>query len=186
MKWFANLRMKFNKNFVKSDPQQELVDLDKVKQLYLLERFNEALFYLDKAVISGFNSPVYELRAKCFQKLDFHYRAIDDLDKIIEDNPLEFSYYQIRAFSRNAIYDISGQIEDLHSCIYYYRKNDNIQGSVLEELETDLLSARNHIEKTKPDLATRSNSPYPAIKNLITESLGRIKKIRLATRIRQY
>lgn len=185
MKWFASLKVKFNKIFTKSDPPQELVDLEKVKQLYLLERFNEALFYLDKAVISGFSSAVYELRAKCFQKLNFHYRAIDDLDKIIEDNPLEYSFYQSRAVSRNAVYDITGQIEDLHSCIYYYRKNENIQFSILKELETDLLAARNFIENSRADIGARS-SPYPAVKNLITESLGRIKKIRVAGRIRKY
>ncbi|MDQ6530523.1 hypothetical protein [Flavobacterium sp. LHD-85] len=182
MKWFVNLGILFKSKVSEQNLHLENIDLEKGKELYLSSRFNEALSYLDNAADSGFNSTVYELRAKCFQKLDYHYRAIEDFDKVIEDNPLEFSYYYSRAISKNAVADLSGQIEDLHNCIYYYRKNKNIENSILKNLETDLIIARNYVEGLKNSIASVHNISYPEIKNLIGECLIQIKKIRIQSR----
>ena len=149
MKWFVNLGIQFKSKVSEQNPEQDTADLEKGKQLYLSSRFNEALSYLDNAVNAGFNSTVYELRARCFQKLNYHYKAIEDFDRVIEDNPLEFSYYYSRAVSKNAISDIGGQIEDLHNCIYYYKKNKNIESRILKNLETDLITAGDYIESVK-------------------------------------
>lgn len=179
MKWLLNLGILFKSTVSEPDFKQDPIDLEKGKQLYLASRFHDALVYLDDAVNAGFDIAVYELRAKCFQKLDYHYKAIDDFDKVIEENPLEFSYYYSRAVSKNAVFDISGQIEDLHNCIYYYKKNKNIESSVLKNLETDLLAAGNHIEKIKSNITSIHNARYFEIKNLINDCLYQIKKIRL-------
>lgn len=182
MKWFVNLGIQFKSKFFKQNPGQDAADLEKGKELYLSSRFNEALSYLDNAVNEGFNSTVYELRAKCFQKLNYHYKAIEDFDKVIEDNPLEFSYYYSRAVSKNAVCDISGQVEDLHNCIYYYKKNKNIESSILKKLETDLITAGNYVEGVKNTITSIHNVSYSEIKNLISECLIQIKRIRLRSR----
>ncbi|WP_289661268.1 hypothetical protein [Flavobacterium panacagri] len=182
MKWFVNLGFSFKNKVSEQNIQQDAADLEKGKELYLSSQFSEALSYLDNAVNSGFNSTVYELRAKCFQKLNYHYKAIDDFDKVIEDNPLEFSYYYSRAVSKNAISDITGQIEDLQNCIYYYKKNKNIESRILKNLETDLITAGDYIESVKNTIASVPNNSYLEIKNLINECLLQIKRIRLKSR----
>ncbi len=182
MKWFVNLGFHFKNKVSEQNLQQDSADLEKGKELYLSSQFSEALSYLDNALNSGFNSTVYELRAKCFQQLNYHYRAIDDFDKVIEDNPLEFSYYYSRAVSKNAVYDITGQIEDLQNCIYYYKKNKNIESSILKNLETDLIIAGNYVEDVKNTIASVHNISYHEIKNLINECLLQIKRIRLRAR----
>lgn len=176
MKWFAYLGIQSKSKMLES-VEQCSVDLQKGKDFFLSNRFNEALYHLDIAVNSGFNSSVYELRAKCFQKLNYHYKAIDDLDKIIEDNPLEFSYYYSRAVSKNALSDISGQIEDLQNCIYYYKKNKNIENSILKNLETDLIATGNYVEEIKNTILSIHNVSYSEIKSLINDCLFQIKRI---------
>ncbi|MFD2942459.1 hypothetical protein [Flavobacterium notoginsengisoli] len=182
MKWFVNLGFPFKGKIVEQNIHQNSADLEKGKELYLSRQFSEALSYLDNAVNSGFDSTVYELRAKCFQKLNYHYKAIDDFDKVIEDNPLEFSYYYSRAVSKNAIEDISGQIEDLQNCIYYYKKNKNIESGILKNLETDLITAGKYVEGVKNTITSVHNVSYIEIKNLINECLLQIKRIRLKSR----
>jgi tetratricopeptide (TPR) repeat protein len=182
MKWFVNLGIQFKSKFPEQNHEQETADLEKGKQLFLSSKFDEALYHLDNALNSGFNSTVYELRARCFQKLNYHYKAIEDFDKVIEDNPLEFSYYYNRAISKNAISDLSGQIEDLHNCIYYYKKNKNIENHILKNLETDLKIAGNYVEGVKNTIASIHNISYLEIKNLINDCLVQIKKIKPHTR----
>lgn len=182
MKWFVNLGIQFKSKAFEQNLRQNTADLEKGKQLYLSSKFDEALYHLDNAINAEFNSTVYELRARCFQKLNYHYKAIEDFDKVIEDNPLEFSYYYGRAVSKNAISDISGQIEDLHNCIYYYKKNKNIESSILKNLETDLITAGNYVEGLKNTIATIHNVSYSEIKSLINECLFQIKRIRIRGR----
>ncbi|MTH17622.1 hypothetical protein [Flavobacterium sp. LC2016-01] len=182
MKWFVNLGMQFKSRFSKSNPAQDLIDLEKGKQLYLASKFHDAVLHLDVAANSGFNIAVYELRAKCFQKLDYHYKAIEDFDKVIEDNPLKFLNYYSRAISKNAIFDLQGQIEDLHNCIYYYKKNKNIESAILKNLERDLLTAENYVEGIKNNIASIHNVSYAEIKNHINECLLQIRRIKLRAR----
>jgi|GEM_PF-1845279 len=182
MKWFLNLGLPFKSKALETSIKQDSIDLEKGTQLFLSNQFDEALFHLDNALNKGFNSGLYQLRAKCFQKLNFHYKAIEDFDKVIEDNPLEFSNYYSRAISKNAISDISGQVEDLQSCIYYYKKHKNIENSILKNLETELITTRKYVESVKSTIASLHNISYSEIKNLINESLLQIKKIRPRTR----
>ncbi|AWK06664.1 hypothetical protein HYN56_21495 [Flavobacterium crocinum] len=182
MKWFVNLGIQFKSKVSDQNPEQDTADLEKGKSLFLSSKFDEALYHLDNALNSGFNSTVYELRAQCFQKLNYHYNAIEDFDKVIEDNPLEFSYYYSRAVSKNAVFDIAGQIEDLQNCIYYYKKNKNIENSILKNLETDLILAGNYVEGVKSTITAVHNISYTEIKNLINECLLQIKRIRIRTR----
>lgn len=142
MKWFNNLEAKLKTIFFKSNTSQEVVNLKKGKKLYLSNKFSEALLYFDNSLNSRFDLKVFKLRAKCLQKLNKHSQAIEDFDKLIEENPLEFSNYYRRAISKNAVFDLRGQIEDLHNCIYYYKKSKNIERPILKNLETDLIDAK--------------------------------------------
>lgn len=178
MKWFTTLITGFTSKFSKKPLTESLVNLEKGKELYLTSRFQEAIVHLDNAVNSEFDSTVYELRASCFQKLDYHYKAIEDFDKVIELNPLEFSYYYSRAVSKKAIYDFTGQIEDLHNCIHYYKKNKNIENRLLKKLETDLITAGNHIERLKQNISLLHNNSYTEIKAVISDCLQQIKKLK--------
>ncbi len=182
MKWFVNLGMQFKSKFSKPTPVQNLIDLEKGKQLYLASKFHDAVFYLDSAVNAGFDIAVYELRAKCFQKLNYHYKAIEDFDKVIEDNPSKFLNYYRRAISKNAILDLQGQIEDLHNCIYYYKKNKNTESPILKILERDLLTAEKYVEGIKNNIVSIHNVSYSEIKNLISECLIQIRRIKLRAR----
>ncbi|SHG31528.1 hypothetical protein [Flavobacterium defluvii] len=178
MKWFVTLKTRFKSRFSKSGLKESSVNLEKGKQLYLTSRFQEAIVHLNNAVNSEFDSTLYELRASCFQKLDYHYKAIEDFDKVIEFNPLEFSYYYSRAVSKKAIYDFTGQIEDLHNCIHYYKKNKNIEMGLLKTVENDLITASNHIERLKQNIHSFHNTSYLEIKSLIRDCLQQIKKIK--------
>lgn len=185
MKWFSGFIIKCKDIFFKSNSKQELVNLKKGKDLYLSNRFGEALSYFDDSINSGSDLKVFRLRAKCLQKLNKHSQAIEDIDKLIENNPLEFSNYYRRAISKNAIFDLRGQIEDLHNCIYYYKKNKNTESNILKNLETDLIDAGNYIEMVKSSITSIHNVPYFEIKNLVNECLHQIKKIRLQNKFRK-
>ncbi len=179
MKWFNNLEAKLKTTFFKSNSTQELIDLKKGKKLYLSNKFSEALLYFDNSLNSRFDLKVFKLRAKCLQKLNKHSRAIEDFDKLIEENPLEFSNYYRRAISKNAVFDLQGQIEDLHNCIYYYKKSKSIERPILKNLETDLIDAGNYIDMVKSSITSIHNVTYFEIKNLVNECLHQIKSIRL-------
>ncbi|WP_337965425.1 hypothetical protein [uncultured Flavobacterium sp.] len=179
MKWFNNLEAKLKTTFFKSKSSQELIDLKKGKKLYLSNKFSEALLYFDNSLNSRFDLKVFKLRAKCLQKLNKHSRAIEDFDKLIEENPLEFSNYYRRAISKNAVFDLQGQIEDLHNCIYYYKKSKSIEKPILKNLETDLIDAGNYIDMVKSSITSIHNVTYFEIKNLVNECLHQIKSIRL-------
>ncbi|MBF4505342.1 hypothetical protein IRZ83_01605 [Flavobacterium sp. JLP] len=179
MKWFTNLTMKFKDKFSASNSNEGLENLEKGKQYYFSNQIQDALFYLDNAINSGFDNGAYELRGNCLQKLDYHYRAIEDFDKAIEIDPLEFSNYYSRAVSKKAILDFTGQIEDLHNAIYYYKKNKNIENNLLKAFETDFLSAKTYIESLKQNITELHQAPYLEIKTLIKDSLHLIKKVKL-------
>ncbi|MEO7976569.1 hypothetical protein [Flavobacterium sp.] len=179
MKWFKNLRIKFKSTSVSSNTKQEVLKLQRGKKLYLSNKFSEALLYFDNAIASGSDVTIFKLRARCLQKLNKHSEAIEDFDKLIEDNPLEFSNYYRRAISKKAISDLKGQIEDLTTCIYYYKKNKNLETTILQNLETDLIDAGHYIERMKNSIISIHNVPYVDIKILVNECLRQIKKIRL-------
>jgi len=179
MKWFNNLEAKLKTVFFKSNSTQELVNLKKGKKLYLSNKFGEALLYFDNSLNSRFDLKVFKLRAKCLQKLNKHSQAIEDFDKLIEENPLEFSNYYRRAISKNAVFDLRGQIEDLHNCIYYYKKSKSPESTILKKLETDLIDAGNYIDMVKSSITSIHNVTYFEIKNLVNECLHQIKNIRL-------
>jgi tetratricopeptide (TPR) repeat protein len=179
MKWFTNLKVKYKTTFSKSNLNEGQENLEKGKKLYLSNQIQAALSHLDQAINLGFDTDAYEIRGNCFQKLDYHYKAIDDYDKAIEINPLEFSYYYSRAISKKAILDINGQIEDLHNAIYYYKRNKNTENNLLKTFETDLLIAKTYIESLKQNINELQNTHYLQIKNLIRDSLLLIKKVKL-------
>ncbi|QLC64839.1 hypothetical protein LPB248_00655 [Flavobacterium sp. LPB0248] len=182
MKWFNKLRIKSKDSFLRSNSKQESTSLKKGRDLYLSCKFNEALFHFDHSINSGFDIKILKLRARCLQKLNKHFLAIEDFDKLIEENPLEFSNYYRRAVSKNALFDLKGQIEDLQNCIYYYRKSKNAQSLILKNLEIDLITTGNYVEEVKNNIISIHNISYLEIKNLISECLIQIKRIRLQSR----
>lgn len=115
MKWFTNLQVKYKALCSKSNLNEGLENLGKGKKLYLSNQIQATLGHLDNTINLGFDTGAYEIRGNCFQKLNYHSKAI-------EIKPLEFSHYYSRAVSKKAIFDIRGQIEDLHNAIYYYKK----------------------------------------------------------------
>jgi len=180
MKWFTNLTVKFKDKFSNSGTTDEgLKNLEKGKRLYNSNQIHDALVYLDHAINLGYDTDAYEIRGHCLQKLDYHYKAIEDFDKAIEMNPLEFSYYYSRAVSKKAILDFTGQIEDLHNAIYYFNRNKNVENNFLKVFETDLLSAKTYIEGFKQNITDLHHTPYLEIKTLIRDSLHLIKKVKL-------
>ncbi|MBF4516888.1 hypothetical protein IRZ71_11050 [Flavobacterium sp. ANB] len=180
MNWFINLTGKFKDKFSSSNATNEgLENLEKGKRLYNSNQIQDALIYLDNAINLGFDNGAYEIRGNCFQKLDYHYKAIEDFDKAIEMNPLEFSYYYSRAVSKKAILDFTGQIEDLHNAIYYYKRNKSVENNFLKIFETDLLIAKTYIEGLKQNITDLHHTPYLEIKTLIRDSLHLIKKVKL-------
>jgi len=152
MKWFTNLQVKYKALSLKSNLNEGLGNLEKGKKMYLSNQIQAALDYLDHAINLGLDTGAYEIRANCFQKLDYHSKAIDDYDKAIEINPFEFSHYYSRAVSKKAIFDIPGQIEDLHNAIYYYKKHSIEENSLLKTFENDLLTAKTYIESLKQNI----------------------------------
>jgi tetratricopeptide (TPR) repeat protein len=182
MKWFISSTIKkIRDRFSKSTTNEGLVNLEKGKQLYLSNQIKDAIFYLDSAINSGFDTDAYEVRGNCLQRLDYHYNAIDDFDKAIEINPLKFSSYYSRAKSKKAILDFTGQIEDLHNAIYYYKKGSNAEKTILKAFETDLLLAKTKIDNLRNDLNELHKVPAAEIKTLIRESLNLIKKTKVKT-----
>jgi tetratricopeptide (TPR) repeat protein len=179
MKWFNESAIKFKNIFSRANPKEELLNFRKGKKLYLSNQLSEALFYFDNAIALGSDVKFFKLRAKCLQKLNRHSQAIEDFDQLIEDNPLEFSNYYRRAISKKAIADLKGQIEDITACIYYYKKNKNLENTILKNIEKDLIDAANYIESIKNSIISIHNVPYAEIKNGINECLRQIKKIRL-------
>jgi len=180
MKWFFNSILEgLKRRFSKSKSDEGFAHLEKGKQLYLSNKFQDALLYLDSAINLGFDNGVYIVRGNCLQKLDYHYNAIEDFDKAIEMNPLEFSIYYSRAISKKAILDFTGQIEDLHNAIHYYKKKLNIENHILKAFETDLLTAKMNIDGIRQNMyEARKILPSIEIKALIKDSLHLIKKVK--------
>lgn len=180
MKWFFNsVIADFKQRFLKSKSNEGQIHLEKGKQLYLSNQFQDALLYLDNAINLGFDNEVYAIRGNCLQKLDYHYNAIEDFDKAIETNPFEFSIYYSRALSKKAILDFTGQIEDLHNAIHYYKRNLNIENHILKAFETDLLTAKMNIDGIRQHMyEARKMLPSIEIKTLIKDSLHLIKKVK--------
>lgn len=181
MNWFYNLTVKkFKDRFSNTTSNDEgSANLEKGKRLFLSNQFQEALLHLDNAINSGFDNDAYVIRGNCLQKLDYHYHAIEDFDKAIEIDPLQFSIYYNRAVSKKAILDFTGQIEDLHNAIYYYKKNTNTENHFLKTFETDLLAAKMNIEGLQQNMHEVRKAASLEIKSLIKDSLYLIKKVRL-------
>ncbi|WP_264537464.1 tetratricopeptide repeat protein [Flavobacterium sp. N1736] len=180
MKWFTNLTIeKIKGKFSKSNTSTESVHFEKGKELYFANQFQEAIIHFDNAITSGLYYEAYKLKGNCLQKLDYHYNAIEDFDKAIEANPLDFSNYYSRAVSKKAILDFTGQIEDLHNAIYYYRKNSILENSILRSFENDLLFAKMKIEGLTKNAAEIARIPSLEIKSLIRDSLHLIKQVKL-------
>ncbi len=180
MKWFTNLTLeKIRGKFSKSNVSTESVHFEKGKELYFADQFQEAIIHLDNAIISGTHHEAYKLKGNCLQKLDYHYNAIEDFDKAIEANPLDFSNYYSRAISKKAILDFTGQIEDLHNAIYYYKKNTILENSMLRSFENDLLFAKTKIEGLTKNAAEITKIPSLEIKSLIKDSLQLIRQVKL-------
>lgn len=179
MNWFNNLSKKiFKEGVSRSASNEALANFERGKQLYYSNQYQDALLHLDLAVNSGFDSGIFEVRGNCLQKMDYHYRAIEDFDKAIEIDPLEYSNYYSRAISKKAILDFTGQIEDLHNAIHYYKKNIRPE-NLLKVFETDLLSAKKQIEGLKHFGKEQYNVPSLEIKTLIRDSLHLLKKVKL-------
>jgi tetratricopeptide (TPR) repeat protein len=177
MKWFNTLVIKkFTERLSKPVSNDGSLHLEKGRQFYLSNRFQDALLHLNCAINSGFDQGVYALRGTCLQKLDYHYNAIEDFDKAIETDPLEFSIYYNRAVSKRAILDFTGHIEDLHNAIYYYKKHSTIENQVLREFEAHLQAAKMDIEGPIQNRHEIRKAPSLEIKSLIRDSLNLIKK----------
>lgn len=181
MKWFFNSVLEdFKQRFSKPKSNEGLIHLEKGRQFYLSNQFQDALLHLNNAINFGFDREVYALRGNCLQKLDYHYNAIEDFDKAIETDPLEFSIYYNRAISKRAILDFTGHIEDLHNAIYYYKKHSIIENHILRAFETDLLTAKMNIDGIRQNMyEVRKTLPSMEIKTLIKDSLHLIKKVKL-------
>lgn len=178
MKWLINLAAEIKGKFSKSGTDQESVHFETGKKLYSANQYQEALFHLKNAT-STESDIIYKLKGNCHQKLDYHYNAIEDFDKAIETNPLEFSTYYSRAVSKKAILDFTGHIEDLHNAIYYYKKNTVLEHATLTAFETDLLLAKMNIEGLAKNTSEGNKSPILEIKSLIKDSLHLITQVKL-------
>lgn len=180
MKWFTNLKIKLKGKFSKSVTNQSAENFETAKMLITSHQYEEALVLLDSAISgNSANDDAYKLKGECFQKMNFHYNAIEDFDKAIETNPLEFSNYYSRALSKRAILDFTGQIEDLHNAIYYYNKSAVLKKSILKAFESDLLSAKMNIEMLAKNASEIAITPALEIKTHIKESLHLIREINL-------
>lgn len=179
MKWFTNLMGNFREKFSNSTVDQSSENLEKAKKLYSANKYEDALLCLN--TISDYNSDAeaYKLKGDCLQRMNFHYNAIEDFDKAIETNPLEFSNYYSRAVSKKAILDFTGQIEDLHNAIYYYNKSAVLKKSILRAFESDLLSAKMNIEMLAKNASEITKTPALEIKTRIRESLHLIQEVKL-------
>jgi tetratricopeptide (TPR) repeat protein len=180
MKWFTNLSIKLKGKFSKSVTDQSAEILETAKKLMSAHQYEEALLCLDSAITSNSdNDNAYKLKGECLQKMNFHYNAIEDFDKAIETNPLEFSNYYSRAVSKKAILDFTGQIEDLHNAIYYYNKSAVLKKSILRAFESDLLSAKMNIEMLAKNASEITKTPALEIRTHIKESLHLIREVKL-------
>ncbi|OXA82108.1 hypothetical protein SAMN05444397_101850 [Flavobacterium aquidurense] len=179
MKWFTSLMLKFRGKFSNSTTDKSFENLEKARKFYLANKYEEALVCLSTFSNSDAHPEAYKLKGDCLQRMDFHYNAIEDFDKAIETNPLEFSNYYSRAVSKKAILDFTGQIEDLHNAIYYYNKSAVLKRSVLRAFESDLLSAKMNIETLAKNASEITRTPTLEIKTHITESLHLIRKVKL-------
>jgi tetratricopeptide (TPR) repeat protein len=180
MKWFINLAIqKIRGKFSKSDTNEKSVHFEKGKELYNASQFQEAIIHLDNAINLGSDYDVYKLKGNCLQKLDYHYNAIEDFDKAIEANPFDFSNYYSRAVSKKAILDFTGQVEDLHNAIHYYKKNTILENSILRSFENDLLLAKMKIDGLAKNAAEITKIPSLEIKSLIKDSLYLIGQVKL-------
>ncbi|RUT72093.1 hypothetical protein D0817_00250 [Flavobacterium cupreum] len=176
---------KVRERFSQSAKNPSVAHLEKAKMLFKSNRLQEALTHFDQAILAGFEYGVYELRGRCLQKLDYHYKAIDDFDKAIESDPLQFSMYYARAVSKKAILDFTGHLEDLHNAIYYYKKEPIEDQIMLDHFRTDVLSAQISIETLDSGGSSTAKVRSFEIKNLIKDSLHLIQKVRLKSKIVQ-
>ena len=76
----------------------------------------EALSLYDRAVECGVEE-AYINRAFCLQSLKYHYEAIEDFDKAIQNNPDDANLYFGRANSKSAIVDFGGRVADIRIAV---------------------------------------------------------------------
>ena len=93
-------------------------------QPWLIGRLTNEYIDLDKAINCGIIE-AYGDRAFTLQLLNFHYDAIDDFNKAIEEcNCFDSNLYFGRANSKQGIEDYDGAISDLTKALEY-SKDDN-------------------------------------------------------------
>lgn len=92
--------------------------LERGKELYFQNQFQEALPYFDTAIESGFEgAEAYGLRGGCLQFLHFDLDSIDAFTKAIEYDSEDSNNYFMRSISKMAVGDQHGCIEDLNEAI---------------------------------------------------------------------
>lgn len=179
MKRFISTTLKkFREKFFKTTTPEGLIFFEKGKESYSSHQFQEAVVFFNSAINSGFENETYELRACCFQKMNCHETAIEDFDKAIEYNPLNFSNYYSRALSKKAIFDYVGLVEDINNAIHYYKKCSILDNIVLKKFENELLNAKGDLEKLAINMHHVNKKPMIEIRALIGDSLSLIRKAR--------
>lgn len=172
---------KFKNIFFKSAIPEGVLFLERGRCFYKMHEFQDALVCLNKAISLGLDSEVYELRARCYQKMNCHETAIEDFDKAIEILPFKFSNYYGRSLSKKEISDYAGQAEDLHSTLYYYKKNSNLDSVFLKELEAEFLTVKINLDKLPQKVNCINRRSIIEIKLLVRNSLMLITSVRFGS-----
>ena len=79
--------------------------------------FQKALGYFNEAIECGFQDRVYELRGDCLRECGSHEKSINDYDTALSMRPGDCNLYYMRSFSKAAIGDLDGAMQDLQEAV---------------------------------------------------------------------
>jgi len=99
------------------------------KKLYSAKKYQDAIYYFDRAIESGFEryyNEIYELRAISLQTLQFDLDAIEDFNKAISLAPEDANLFFMRGLSRGATGDFIGSIFDYKEAIRLSKIDNNL------------------------------------------------------------
>lgn len=120
MSWFSNLFKKKENVTTEIDRKWSVgySAFEKGKTLYFNKQYNDSLPYFDKSIENGYDeAEAFEFRANCLSELEYYYDALDDYNISIQKNSENCDIYYMRSWTKQAIGDIEGQVEDIKEAI---------------------------------------------------------------------
>lgn len=107
---FKSIKSKFksspSENTTSSNSPDNYKSYEEGVKLFINDNFEDALICFDNAIKSGsYKQNVFEFRGICLQKLQYHYDAINDLNKAISFFTDDCNLFYIRHISYTAIAD---------------------------------------------------------------------------------